>query len=190
MNRLPRPATPERRAAATSDDFGGTAFPSRLLRLADRALAHTLAALQWLLLPLAALLFLQWPLREIVQRFSREANDLGQLLFALYVSAALTAATRARTHLETSVIASRYPQRTRDALAVAGWLLATIPWSLFVLVTQFDPAWQSLLEGEAFPDTFNPGYFIIKLAAWMMALLLLVQSLLELVRLSRRAGTG
>jgi len=40
------------------------------------------AALFVLALPLALLLFLQWPLRDLVHKFSREANDLGQVAFA------------------------------------------------------------------------------------------------------------
>ena len=159
-----------------------------MLTRLDRALGRIVAAAQWLVLPIAALLLLQWPLREIVQRFSREANDLGQALFALYVSVALTAALRAHAHLHTDVVAHRYPNRVRRALTVGGLLLATIPWSLFVLVTHAEPAWRSLVGLEAFPDTFNPGYFVVKLAAWLMALLLLLQSLVDLARAWRRGG--
>ncbi len=48
------------------------------------------------MLPVALILFLQWPLRDFVRAYSREANDLGQWIFALYVSLALTFATRER----------------------------------------------------------------------------------------------
>jgi hypothetical protein len=34
-----------------------------------------------LVIPLALLLFIQWPLREWVQAYSRQANDMGQILF-------------------------------------------------------------------------------------------------------------
>ena len=56
-----------------------------LLALAGRFLIYALFAL---------ILFLQWPLRDFVQWGSREANDLGQWIFALYVSLAVTFATR------------------------------------------------------------------------------------------------
>jgi TRAP-type mannitol/chloroaromatic compound transport system permease small subunit len=158
----------------------------KILRSIDRLVGRAMGVAQWLLLPLSASLFLQWPLREIVQRYSREANDLGQVLFAVYVSAALTAAMRAHTHLSTGVLADRYSQSTRGRLADAGYLLAAIPWSLFVLWTHFDTAWRSLVTGEAFPETFNPGYFVIKAAAWLMALLLLLQSLVEVGRLGAK----
>jgi TRAP-type mannitol/chloroaromatic compound transport system permease small subunit len=140
---------------------------------------------QWLALPIAALLLLQWPLREVVARFSREANDFGQVLFALFVSVALTAAMRADAHLHTDVLSHRYPANTRKWVKACGISFALIPWSLFVLVVYFRGMRNSLMLLEAFPDTVNPGYFVIKLAAWCMALLLLLQSIIELVRLFR-----
>jgi len=60
----------------------------------DRTLGCLIAAASVLVLPVSLLLFLQWPLREWLQAYSREANDLAQVLFALYVSVAITAATR------------------------------------------------------------------------------------------------
>jgi len=67
-----------------------------LLRCLDRLIGHLVAAAKWLALPLITLLFLQWPLRDVFRAYSREANDLGQLIFALYVAMSVTAATRAR----------------------------------------------------------------------------------------------
>ncbi|HXE48117.1 MAG TPA: hypothetical protein VN663_07070, partial [Ramlibacter sp.] len=52
-----------------------------------------------LVLPLAALLFAQWPLRDLVQAYSRQANDAAQILFALYMAVAVTAASHDGTHL-------------------------------------------------------------------------------------------
>ena len=62
-------------------------------RALDRALEALIDAFSTLALPLSLLLFLQWPLRELVQAYSREANDLAQCLFALYVSVAILCAT-------------------------------------------------------------------------------------------------
>jgi hypothetical protein len=53
------------------------------MRFLDQLVASILAAAKWLALPIVVLLFLQWPLRSIVGLYSREANDLGQWLFAL-----------------------------------------------------------------------------------------------------------
>jgi hypothetical protein len=40
----------------------------------------------------------------------------------------------------------------------------------------------SLQLRETFPDTGNPGYFVIKLALWVMAMLILAQALLDFAR--------
>ena len=64
------------------------------MNLVDRTLGSVLAAARWLVLPVALILFLQWPMRDFVQWGSREANDLGQWIFALYVSLAVTYASR------------------------------------------------------------------------------------------------
>src|SRR5215217_4635917 len=67
-----------------------------MVRLVDRAVGATVSLGRWLALPVVLLLFLQWPLRDAVRAWSREANDLGQCFFALFVAIAVTAATRAR----------------------------------------------------------------------------------------------
>src|SRR3954449_6682510 len=100
----------------------------------DRTVALILSAGRWLLLPIVLMLFLQWPLRDIARAYSREANDLGQWLFALYVAMAFTAATRAHTHLAADTLARLYSHRTRTLLARFGALLALVPWSLFVII--------------------------------------------------------
>ena len=52
-------------------------------------------------------------LRDIVHGYAREANDLGQIFFALYVAVSVTAATRAGTHLAADTLAQRYSATTR-----------------------------------------------------------------------------
>jgi TRAP-type C4-dicarboxylate transport system permease small subunit len=145
----------------------------------SRAIEGMLRATMWLALPLALLLFAQWPLRELVQRHSREANDLGQILFALYVAVAITAATRSRTHLAVDAVARRYPVRWRAHLARIAAAAVLAPWALFVITTAAGPAWQSLLQLERFADTLNPGYFLVRFAALLMGVLVLVQALVD-----------
>jgi TRAP-type mannitol/chloroaromatic compound transport system permease small subunit len=153
-----------------------------MVQLLDRFVETVLAAAKWLALPVVTLLFLQWPLRSVFGHYSREANDLGQWLFALYVAASITAATRAKTHLAADTIARRYSETSRKWLARAGALLGLIPWSILVIVT----SWQTVLNAtrglERFPDTFNPGYFMIKIALLLLALLMLIEGVIELSR--------
>ncbi|HMC14879.1 MAG TPA: TRAP transporter small permease subunit [Albitalea sp.] len=147
-----------------------------LTRLLDRiANAGSL-----LVLPLALLLFLQWPLRDAVGAGSRPANDMAQWLFALYVAVALRHATRWRTHIAADTLAARYPLHVRRAIERFGHALAVLPFALFVLASAAPVAWNALRTLEAFPDTLNPGYFIVKLSAWLLALLMALQALAEL----------
>ena len=151
----------------------------------DRATARVIAAARWLALPLALLLFLQWPLRDLVHAWSRQANDVAQCVFALYVSLAVTDATRRGSHLAPRPLAPQWAQRWRRSLRAAGVALALLPWSLFVLYSSAAQVWQSVLQLEAFPDSFNPGYFVVKLALWLLAGAVAVQALLDLARLRR-----
>ena len=153
--------------------------PPALRRALDRALDRLTAIVGVLALPLSLLLFLQWPLRELVQAYSREANDLAQCLFALYVSVAILCATRHGAHLATDAIAHRYSPALRALLARVASLAILVPGSIFVLWSSWPIVWQSVLELEAFPETFNPGYFVVKSAVMLLALLVLVQALID-----------
>jgi TRAP-type mannitol/chloroaromatic compound transport system permease small subunit len=148
----------------------------------DRSVALILSGGKWLLLPVVFLLLLQWPLRDIARAYSREANDLGQWLFALYVAMAFTAATRAHTHLAADAVARHYPERTRILLARLGALLGLVPWALFIVIGGAHLVIPSVAMREAFPDTSNPGYFFIKLALWLLAGLVLAQAVIDIVR--------
>lgn len=159
-----------------------------MIGLLDRVVEAILAAAKWLALPIVALLFLQWPLRTFIGEFSREANDLGQWLFALYVAASITAATRAQTHLAADTVSRRYSDATRMRLAQAGALLGLIPWALIVLITSRGIVIDSVATLERFPDTFNPGYFIIKFALWVMAVLILAEGVIVLFHPQRQTA--
>lgn len=155
---------------------------TRLIGGLDRLVAAILSGGRWLLLPVVLLLFLQWPLRDIFRAYSREANDLGQWLFALYVAMAFTAATRAHTHLAADALARHYSERTRLMLGRLGALLALLPWSLYVIIGGASLVISSVKALEAFADTYNPGYFIIKLALWVLAGLVLMQAIIDIAR--------
>jgi TRAP-type mannitol/chloroaromatic compound transport system permease small subunit len=148
----------------------------------DRMASATISAMRWLALPLVLLLFLQWPLRDLVHGFSREANDLGQVVFALFVAVSVTAATRAGTHLAADAIAQRYSLASRRRIRQAGALLGLAPWALFILWSSRSAVLSSLSLFERFPDTANPGYFLIKLALWLMAALVLIQAIVDIAR--------
>ena len=154
----------------------------RALGMLDRLIGRVVDTFMWLALPLVLLLFLQWPLRDIFHAYSREANDLGQIIFALYVAVSVTAATRAGTHLAADALAQRYSPRLRRRIRQIGVMIGLVPWALFVTFAGKNMLVASLLDREAFPDTYNPGYFILKLALWLMTAVLLAQAVVDVVR--------
>jgi TRAP-type mannitol/chloroaromatic compound transport system permease small subunit len=155
-------------------------FPAFSRMRLNALLDRITAVFAWLVLPLALLLFAQWPLRDAVGAGSRQANDLAQWLFALYMALALRHATRTRVHLAAGAFAARYSQRVQHWLARAGHAFAVLPFALFVLVSGWPMVWHALLSLEAFPDTLNPGYFLIKCAAWLLALAMALQAVADL----------
>ncbi len=156
----------------------------------DAAIPAIVAVAKWLVRPVVLFLMLQWPARDLIGRFSHEADDFGQLLFALYIAVAVTCATRRGTHLATDVIAHRYPPRLRSALRRAALGLGLVPWTVFVLVTSAPTVWRSVVALESFPETFVPGYFVVKLAVWVLAALLLLQALQMVFRPERTEAAG
>jgi TRAP-type mannitol/chloroaromatic compound transport system permease small subunit len=148
----------------------------------DRIVGRVMDVGRWLALPVALILFAQWPLRDLVKGWSREANDLGQWLFALYVAMSVTAATRARTHLAADMLARGYRSRARRWLARIGIALGILPWCGLILVTSWPLVTRSVLGLERFADTSNPFYFIIKLALWLLGGLMILQGLADLTK--------
>jgi len=149
-----------------------------IVRALERVLNVASGATSVLVLPLSLLLFLQWPLREWLQAYSREANDAAQILFALYVSVAITAATRARVHLAAGAESIRWCH----GIGRVGALAVLVPWSSFVLYASWGSVVQSVRQLEGFPETYNPGYFLIRVALVVLALLVLAQAIADVLR--------
>ena len=148
----------------------------------DRFLDGLQNLARWLVIPLFLLLALQWPLREFVQHYSREANDRGQVLFALYAAVAVTAATRAGAHLAADAVARRYSARVRRALSRTCAALVLAPFAIFVAASGRALVMNSVGQLERFGDTGNPGYFAVKLALWLLAFCMAAAALAEILR--------
>lgn len=153
-----------------------------LFKVLDHAINRVLSLFGLLALPVMALLFLQWPLRDLVHAGSREANDIGQWLFALYVASSITLASRKKTHLKSDLLSRRFTPAVQHRLHQLGLILSVIPWACFVLWAAWPLVTQSISHWERFADTGTPGYFIIKGALVIMALLMMVQGLLDLFK--------
>lgn len=148
----------------------------------DRIIGAVLGLVRWAGLLVALLLFAQWPLREWLQAGSREANDLGQILFALFVAASVTAATRADRHIAADTLARGYQPRTRRLLARIGIVFGLLPWALFVAWAGWPTISRAVMVLERFQDTGNQGYFVIKLALLLLLVLMLGQAAIDLTR--------
>lgn len=148
----------------------------------DRLVGRIVEAGKWLAGPVVLLLAAQWPLRDLVRCCSREANDLGQWLFALFIAVAVTAATRAGTHLRADFFARDFSSRARRVMAACGAAAIALPWALFVLLAYGRDAWRALAQFERFPDTNNPGYFLVKAAVVLLAALVATQAVVDLAR--------
>lgn len=132
----------------------------------------------WFVIPVVGLLFLQWPLRDLMQGYSTQANDAAQVLFALYVACALTAATRRDTHLRAHLTDHRAQPEGRSTMPSLRTFLL-VAWAALLLVASFASVLQSALGMEHFPETGNPGYFLIRMALWLLALLVVAEAVLE-----------
>ncbi len=132
----------------------------------------------WLALPMGGLLFAQWPLRDAVGAGSLLANDLAQALFALYVAVAVAHAGARGSHLVARPdLAARQPRFAR-----IGEALCVLPFALVLLATALPPAWRSMWALERFPESLSPGYFAIRVALVLLAVLLVAQALASLRR--------
>ena len=134
-----------------------------------------LMAASTLVLPLTFLLFAQWPLRDLVQAGSRTANDAAQVIFAIYMAIAVTAASASGMHLA----AHHTPDEHARPRGWRAWamLACTAPWALFVMWSSTGGVWQSVMQLERFGETLTPGYFLIRIALWLLAALVLVQGI-------------
>jgi len=142
-----------------------------------------LLAASALVFPLTLLLFAQWPLRDAVQAGSRQANDLAQVIFAIYMAVAVTAASIDGMHLA----ARHAPDEHERPVRWRAWAVfaCTAPWAAFVLWTAAPNVWQSVMQLERFGETLNPGYFLIRVALWLLAALVLAQGIASVIKASR-----
>ena len=128
-----------------------------------------------LVLPLALLLFAQWPLRDWLQAYSRQANDAAQIVFALYAAVAITAASVSKSHLALA-------KHAQPAIKlIANWrvwalVLCVAPWALFLLWTAVPQMVASVAGLESFSEGLTPGYFVLRIALVLLALLVLVEA--------------
>lgn len=135
----------------------------------------TLAA-SILVIGLSLLLFVQWPLRDWLQAYSRQANDVGQILFALYACFAITAASQTKTHL---AMTKHGGPATQPGVPWHNWtlLLCLAPWALFLMWTAAPQMLASIAQLESFSEGNTPGYFFLRIALVLLPVFVLLEAL-------------
>lgn len=138
-----------------------------------------------LVIPLALLLFAQWPLRDWLQLYSRQANDAAQILFGLYAAVAITAATISGSHL---ALASHKDPATDANLTwrVCARLACVGPWAVFLLWISVPQMLESVAQLESFSEGLTPGYFVLRIALVLLPVLVLAQAAGSLFAVLRR----
>jgi TRAP-type C4-dicarboxylate transport system permease small subunit len=128
-----------------------------------------------LVIPLALLLFAQWPLRDWLQAYSRQANDVAQMVFGLYAAVSITAATISGSHL---ALASHKNLVNHANLNWRVWasLACVAPWALFLLWVSVPQMIASVTQMESFSEGLTPGYFVLRMALVMLPVLVLAQA--------------
>jgi hypothetical protein len=128
-----------------------------------------------LVIPLALLLFAQWPLRDWLQAYSRQANDAAQIVFGLYAAVSITTATLSGSHL---ALASYKNPGTPASWSWRVWasLACVTPWAMFLLWTSVPQMIASVTQLESFSEGLTPGYFVLRIALVMLPVLVLAQA--------------
>lgn len=140
-----------------------------------------------LLVPMAVLLLLQWPLREWVEEVSNYAINLTQVFFGLYTAFAITAASRSSTHLAfVQYGAAAVTEKTRLWRAW-GRLACIAPWSVLVLWTSVPQTLGSILRLERFSESgFNHGFFLLRASVVLLVALALYNAVADVYFTRRR----
>jgi len=124
---------------------------------------------------LVFLLWIQWPMRVFLGGNSRLFNDIGQIVFAFFWVLAFAVACSTQSHLK--LTSSVHPQPEREIWRATWSLIITLPWAVFVIYSAWPLLFHSLQDNEKFPDTYSPGFYLIKLALVLLPVGLLLAGL-------------
>jgi TRAP-type C4-dicarboxylate transport system permease small subunit len=109
---------------------------------------------------LVVFLWAQWPMRVFASGNPRLINDMGQIAFAYFWAMAFAIACLSQSHLQISNNAAPTNATRRDW---TGFVLS-LPWAIFLVYSAWPLLINSWHENEKFPDSYSPGFYLIKLA--------------------------
>ena len=142
----------------------------------------------WLCLFIVGLLFIQIPLREIAHGGHIVANDIGQVVHAAFFMIGIPFAMRHDAHVRVDIFYQRFSARTRAILDLLGTVLFLTPWLALLGWYSLPIVLNSLRELEEFPETYTPGYFILKLQLAIFVGLVALQALATIARSALALG--
>jgi len=148
----------------------------------DAAVDRVGRAGSWLILGIVATLFLQIPMREFVHYGHREVNDFGQTIHAAVFMIGASYALRWNAHVRVDIFYHRMSERQRALVDLCGTLFLILPWLFIVTRDSIPIVVHSVLELEAFAETYTPGYFILRSQLLVFAVLLAAQCLANILR--------
>ena len=148
----------------------------RFARAADAVVDAVGRTFAWLVLFVIAMLFGQWPLRELVGGGHILANDFGQIAHATVFAIGVAYALRWDGHVRLDVFHHRMSARAKAAVDLAGTLAFIVPWAAMVLWFSWATTVRSVAVFEKFSDTWSPGYWLFKILLLVFAALLLLQA--------------
>jgi TRAP-type mannitol/chloroaromatic compound transport system permease small subunit len=151
-----------------------------------RGIARWIGFAAFLGVPLMLLLGAQWPARELFNHETVRINDLGQICFGVLIAFGMAMTIVEDRHVRIEVLARRMPQRMRLLLELAAHLLALLPWLALLLIHGEPFVMNSLRQLEKFPETYNPGYFMLKAGFALFVLFAIAGSLLRVWVLARQ----
>ncbi len=136
----------------------------------------------WLCLGVVGLLFAQIPLREFFHGGHIIANDVGQIIHATLFMIGIPFAMRHDAHVRVDIFSRRLSPKTRAGIELAGTILLLLPWLVLLGWYSFPIVLNSVKELEKFPETYTPGYFILKLQLAIFVFLVALQALATIAR--------
>ncbi len=116
----------------------------------------------WLVLAVVVLVWVQNPLRELRLGGDILANDMGQLAHAAVFMIGAGYAWRWQSLVRVDILFQRVGPRTQAMVNLVGVFLLLLPWLAMVAWVSLPLALAALRIRETFPDTGNPGHFLMK----------------------------
>jgi TRAP-type mannitol/chloroaromatic compound transport system permease small subunit len=136
----------------------------------------------WLCLGVVGLLFVQIPLRDLFHGGHIIANDIGQIVHATLFMIGIPFAMRHDAHVRVDIFFRRLPARTRAAIDLVGTVLFLLPWLVLLGWYSVPIVLNSVRQLEEFPETYTPGYFVLKLQLAVFVCLVALQALATIGR--------